>query len=116
MRAVTARHLIPRLPLMRPLFRCGFPRPVILQRRAIHRTPRTLSEHGVQVRGDVPPPYTSKRTSYFNPTMIALGVIPILSFALGVWQVKRLKWKVNLIDELTEKLQREPIFLPSKVK
>jgi len=39
--------------------------------------------------------------------------MPIFTFALGTWQ---LKWKVNLIDELQEKLEREPINLPRQVK
>jgi len=48
--------------------------------------------------------------------MIVLGSIPIFTFALGTWQVQRLKWKISLIDELTEKLEREPLVLPNKVK
>ncbi|EJD03631.1 uncharacterized protein FOMMEDRAFT_105726 [Fomitiporia mediterranea MF3/22] len=47
--------------------------------------------------------------------MILLGVMPILTFALGTWQIQRLKWKVNLIDELEEKLQRAPMDLPDYV-
>jgi len=60
--------------------------------------------------------YSAKRYSFLSPTFIALGLIPVLTFALGTWQVQRLRWKVDLIDQLTEKLQREPILLPSKVK
>ncbi|KAL5494942.1 SHY1 [Sanghuangporus weigelae] len=47
--------------------------------------------------------------------MFLLGVTPILTFALGTWQIQRLKWKVNLIDDLQEKLQRPPIELPDFV-
>ncbi|KAI0296229.1 SURF1-domain-containing protein [Russula brevipes] len=60
-------------------------------------------------------PYAPKRYSFLSPTFVALGLIPVLTFALGTWQVQRLKWKVDLIDRLSEKLQREPIPLPSKV-
>ncbi|KAN0124792.1 SURF1 family domain containing protein [Russula decolorans] len=60
-------------------------------------------------------PYSAKRHSFLSPTFVALGLIPVLTFALGTWQVQRLRWKVDLIDQLTEKLQREPIPLPSKV-
>jgi SURF1 family len=60
--------------------------------------------------------YSAKRSSALNPTLVALGLIPVLTFALGTWQVQRLKWKVDLIDQLSEKLQREPIPLPSRVK
>jgi surfeit locus 1 family protein len=42
--------------------------------------------------------------------------MPIFTFALGTWQLQRLQWKVNLIDELQEKLEREPISLPRHVK
>jgi len=61
-------------------------------------------------------PYSAKRYSFLNPTLVTLGLIPVLTFALGTWQVERLKWKVDLIDQLSEKLQRVPIPLPGKVK
>lgn len=48
--------------------------------------------------------------------MVLVGLIPIFTFGLGTWQVQRLKWKVALIDELEEKLQREPMPLPPYVK
>ncbi|CCM04451.1 uncharacterized protein FIBRA_06631 [Fibroporia radiculosa] len=47
--------------------------------------------------------------------MVLAGIIPAFTFALGTWQVKRLKWKVAMIDELEEKLQREPMSLPKRV-
>lgn len=47
--------------------------------------------------------------------MVLIGIIPFFTFALGTWQLKRLKWKVNLIDELEEKLQLQPISLPRKI-
>ena len=60
--------------------------------------------------------YRAKREPWITPTIIVVGCIPILTFALGTWQVQRLKWKVALIDELEEKLEREPIPLPPHVK
>ena len=48
--------------------------------------------------------------------MVLVGIIPFFTFALGTWQVKRLKWKVALIDDLEEKLEREPMPLPPQVK
>lgn len=60
--------------------------------------------------------YRAKQTSRLTPTTILLGVTPILTFALGTWQIQRLKWKVDLIDELQEKLQRPPMVLPDFVK
>ncbi|GBE77684.1 Cytochrome oxidase assembly protein [Sparassis crispa] len=41
--------------------------------------------------------------------------MPIFTFALGTWQVQRLKWKVALIDELEEKLHLEPMLLPKQI-
>ncbi|KDQ63307.1 hypothetical protein JAAARDRAFT_374054 [Jaapia argillacea MUCL 33604] len=67
---------------------------------------------------EVPPKstfYAPRRNPLFSPTMIVVGIIPFFTFALGTWQVERLKWKIALIDELEEKLQRDPIFLPNRV-
>ncbi|KAG6817746.1 hypothetical protein H0H87_004537 [Tephrocybe sp. NHM501043] len=47
--------------------------------------------------------------------MVFIGIIPVFTFALGTWQLQRLKWKVNLIDELEEKLQLRPLSLPPKI-
>jgi len=47
--------------------------------------------------------------------MVLVGIMPFFTFGLGTWQVQRLKWKVNLIDELEEKLRREPLMLPPKI-
>uniref|UniRef100_A0A1B6MPM0 SURF1-like protein n=1 Tax=Graphocephala atropunctata TaxID=36148 RepID=A0A1B6MPM0_9HEMI len=38
--------------------------------------------------------------------------IPIITFGLGVWQVKRLKWKENLIKTIEERLAMDPVPLP----
>lgn len=48
--------------------------------------------------------------------MILLGFMPFFTFALGTWQMQRLKWKINLIDELEEKLQLAPLTLPRRIK
>ena len=85
------------------------------------RTTRLLSRIGRPTRSQHTEngpgsPYSAKRRSFTSPAFVALGLIPVLTFALGTWQVQRLRWKVDLIDQLTEKLQRDPIPLPSKVK
>ncbi|KAF8329119.1 SURF1 family-domain-containing protein [Cantharellus anzutake] len=41
--------------------------------------------------------------------------MPIVCFGLGTWQVNRLKWKVSLIDDLEDKLSREPMVLPRNI-
>ncbi len=40
-------------------------------------------------------------------------VLPIICFGLGTWQVKRLQWKANLIEDRKRKLQAAPSDLPS---
>jgi surfeit locus 1 family protein len=51
-----------------------------------------------------------------TPTMLLVGFVPVLCFGLGLWQIQRLQWKVDLIDELQEKLEREPLVLPPRLK
>ncbi|KAH7106947.1 SURF1 family-domain-containing protein [Auriculariales sp. MPI-PUGE-AT-0066] len=55
------------------------------------------------------------RRPRFSGTALVLGFIPVFTFGLGVWQIRRLKWKVALIEEVDEKLGREPIPLPPRV-
>ena len=62
--------------------------------------------------GGPPPP----RPWYLNPTTLVLGFIPVFTFGLGYWQIRRLQWKVSLIEELEDKLRREPMRLPKNIK
>ena len=48
--------------------------------------------------------------------MYVLAAMPVGTLDLGFWQMRRLKWKVNLIDELDDKLRREPLRLPRNIK
>lgn len=64
----------------------------------------------------IPTIYKPRKERYITATMVLLGTIPVFAFSLGVWQVQRLKWKVNLIDELEEKLQLPPLTLPRRIK
>ncbi|KAF9566088.1 mitochondrial protein required for respiration, partial [Agrocybe pediades] len=59
--------------------------------------------------------YKARKESWMKPTMILVGIMPFFTFGLGVWQLKRLKWKINLIDELEEKLQLQPLSLPPNI-
>lgn len=65
---------------------------------------------------NVPTIYKARRESWITPTMVLIGIMPIFTFSLGVWQLQRLKWKINLIDELEEKLQLQPLSLPPNIK
>jgi surfeit locus 1 family protein len=42
-------------------------------------------------------------------------MIPILAFALGTWQVKRLQWKTDMIAKYEDQLVRDPLPLPPHV-
>ncbi|XP_071628773.1 surfeit locus protein 1 isoform X3 [Temnothorax longispinosus] len=39
--------------------------------------------------------------------------IPIATFALGTWQIKRWRWKLDLIENLKQRTSAEPIDLPT---
>lgn len=39
-----------------------------------------------------------------------------MTFGLGTWQVKRLQWKVNLIEELDHKLSKPAMRLPVNIE
>ncbi|GAA5954883.1 hypothetical protein JCM21900_004976 [Sporobolomyces salmonicolor] len=50
-----------------------------------------------------------------RPFLILVGIMPVFTFVLGVWQVKRLQWKVDLIDQLDRKLHQDPVRLPARI-
>ncbi|KAF9921214.1 surf-like protein [Linnemannia zychae] len=51
----------------------------------------------------------------WGPVTIGLALCPFITFALGTWQVQRLRWKVDLIESLEERMNLEAIPLPRKV-
>lgn len=53
---------------------------------------------------------------YKSPTTLVLGFIPFFTLGLGVWQMQRLKWKVELIEELEDKLKKDPLNLPKDIE
>jgi hypothetical protein len=80
------------------------------------RTQAVRSESTAGGAETPPSGYKARRYPWMTPGMLTLGFMPFFTFALGTWQVDRLKWKVNLIDELEEKLRREPMVLPPRIK
>ncbi|KAI5479815.1 COX1 assembly protein, Shy1 [Pseudohyphozyma bogoriensis] len=50
-----------------------------------------------------------------RPFVVVLGVMPIFCFGLGTWQVKRLQWKLDMIERLEDKLNKPPVGLPAKI-
>ncbi|KAK3832893.1 MAG: putative COX1 assembly protein Shy1 [Linnemannia elongata] len=51
----------------------------------------------------------------WGPVTIGLALCPIITFGLGTWQVQRLRWKVELIENLEDRMSLEAIPLPRKV-
>ena len=52
---------------------------------------------------------------YTSPILYVLAFLQCLAMYLGFWQLRRLKWKVSLIDELEDKLRRDPLPLPRNI-
>ncbi|KAL4924922.1 cytochrome oxidase assembly protein SHY1 [Aspergillus undulatus] len=50
-----------------------------------------------------------------GPGLIILALIPIISFALGTWQIQRLDWKTKLIAKYEDRIVRDPLPLPPRV-
>ncbi|PWY79433.1 COX1 assembly protein Shy1 [Aspergillus sclerotioniger CBS 115572] len=50
-----------------------------------------------------------------GPGLIILALIPIISFALGTWQIQRLEWKTDLIAKYEDRLVKPPLPLPPKI-
>lgn len=89
--------------------------------RTLH-TSRPLRAAEPEAYADAPEDYSRPRPSksssrpwYRSPVTFVLGFIPIFTFGLGYWQIKRLDWKLNLIEELEDKLSREPLRLPKNI-
>ncbi|KAF8455128.1 COX1 assembly protein [Terfezia claveryi] len=82
-----------------------------LQRRCAH----SPADEGFESVLDRPP--TLVRTGgKHNPYGLAfLALIPIISFALGCWQVHRLNWKTDLIARYEDRLILPPLPLPPQI-
>lgn len=48
------------------------------------------------------------------PVVVGLGGLAVLIW-LGVWQLNRLDWKLNVIDEIDARVAADPVPLPSDV-
>lgn len=101
-----------------PLSRPRLPLPQTVQ---LLHTSKPLGTSQSEGFADAPEDYSKPRPSrgsrswYKSPVTLVLGFIPVFTFALGYWQVQRLEWKLNLIDELEDKLSREPLRLPKNI-
>ncbi|SNX82250.1 related to Surfeit locus protein 1 [Melanopsichium pennsylvanicum] len=107
-----------------PAFVASFPRSFSIPVPALRTFSSSRShrqEHNYSDYSDAPEGYRrstqskGSRAWYKSPTTLVLGFIPIFTFGLGYWQIKRLKWKVSLIEELEDKLSRDPLQLPRSI-
>ncbi|KAK0537722.1 surf-like protein [Tilletia horrida] len=80
--------------------------------RAYHGDLSSSEYHGQGARKSDSP---ADRPWYTSPTTLVLGFIPLFTAGLGFWQLQRLKWKVSLIEELEDKLRKDPIVLPKNI-
>jgi surfeit locus 1 family protein len=55
----------------------------------------------------------SRNGKYFGPIFVL--AIPVSAFLLGTWQVKRRKWKADLIRTLESRTQADPTELPQNL-
>ncbi|WFD27280.1 surf-like protein [Malassezia nana] len=62
------------------------------------------------------PQKKKKKPWYKLPVFYLLAIMPVVTLWLGLWQMRRLKWKVALIDELDDKLRRDPLRFPRNIK
>ncbi|KAF9936859.1 surf-like protein [Mortierella alpina] len=58
---------------------------------------------------------TASGRKRWGPVTIGLALCPIITFGLGSWQVQRLRWKVDLIESLEDRMSLDAIPLPRKV-
>lgn len=57
-------------------------------------------------------PTLPKRSKPLTAGNLCLLIIPVTAFGLGTWQIKRLKWKEALIEELNTKTHMPPVDFP----
>jgi hypothetical protein len=75
--------------------------------------PRTVSS----VRSPSSTPKASAKVdSDYSPFLLLLAAVPVTCAYLAYWQVGRLKWKVELIEELELNLGRKAINLPDEIE
>lgn len=64
---------------------------------------------------DNPPELVRAGGRRHGPGLLVLAMIPLAAFALGSWQVQRLRWKTDLIAKCEDRIVRAPLPLPPRV-
>ncbi|KAG5679303.1 hypothetical protein PVAND_008881 [Polypedilum vanderplanki] len=73
------------------------------------------SRNNFSKRAFVEPPSVPKEKLQISGFGKFLFLIPVTTFSLGTWQVKRKFWKENLIKEMESKLKMDPLPLPDNL-
>ncbi|ORX39575.1 SURF1 family-domain-containing protein [Kockovaella imperatae] len=58
---------------------------------------------------------TASEKKLFRPINVLVMLVPFVTFGLGVWQVKRLRWKLDLIDDIQRNIEKDPLVLPPNI-
>lgn len=97
-------------PTMQCLTRLGL-RPALRQSRPLRRqnVPARYSSSSTQYT-------TSTRNFRLTSTTAVLCFVPVLTGFLGVWQLQRLKWKLQLIEDVDTAMAKDPMILPNDIK
>lgn len=82
---------------------------IIAAKRLFATETQEAAEHTVKET------YRAKQRKFGVGTAL-LCTVPFFTFYLGCWQVQRLRWKVNYIKTLEDRLHREAIPLPKRIK
>lgn len=107
------RQIISKGPLLRPAIRPHYLCKITLAHQIQARRTNIHSAFDwkpVKAKEEKPKP--SLLRYMFLGLLIAM---PVVSFYLGTWQLRRLKWKNNLIATSEDRLTYEPIPLPKKI-
>jgi hypothetical protein len=59
---------------------------------------------------------SSTNASRARPFIYVLGFMPIVCFGLGSWQISRLRWKLDMIDQFEAKLNKDTVRLPARIE
>ncbi|KAG9055714.1 surf-like protein [Serendipita sp. 407] len=76
---------------------------------------RGLQQHAVSNDLKSPPPKAKQWDPWKSPFTWVVAFIPIFTFGLGTWQVRRLSWKNDVVRQAEQELEKEPIVLPDHI-
>ncbi|KAF9427781.1 surf-like protein [Podila epigama] len=86
-----------------------------LQQQQQHPTHQKILQHGCGYATLHRSSRTQSGRRRWGPVTIGLALCPIITFGLGTWQVQRLRWKLELIENLEDRMSLDAIPLPRKV-